>query len=198
MKRAISLFLLMACVLSLSLNAQTTHILSQGWYTGLAPVDANTSDFRFVVEWVKAKTGLGVPSLIAEPMSMPITKLPSAFAPDVLKFTCANGNTAVVDAVMTFYHPEVSVVNIEQSCGQPLTYPGVYVKPSLPPPTMAPAPAPQALVGEPIGNTDGWYQPVAGDNSPDGTAFTDNRGTFVKVVVLNPFGKSQYWKLIKF
>lgn len=56
------------------------------------------------------------------------------------------------------------------------------------------APASTALVGpQSIGNL---YLSVVGDTSPDGTKFTDSRGTFLKHVIATPFGRNAYWELV--
>lgn len=40
------------------------------------------------------------------------------------------------------------------------------------------------------------YLSVKGDTSPDGTKYTDSRGTFLKHLVATPFGANAYWQLL--
>lgn len=40
------------------------------------------------------------------------------------------------------------------------------------------------------------YYSIPGETFPDGANFTDARGTFVKHVVITPFGRSNYWEKI--
>lgn len=40
------------------------------------------------------------------------------------------------------------------------------------------------------------YYTVAGDTSPDGAAWTDARGSFVKHVIQTPFGGESYWEKV--
>jgi hypothetical protein len=63
--------------------------------------------------------------------------------------------------------------------------------PFNPPVVVAPAGPPTVLVGPlSFGTT---YLTVVGDSSPDGTTFTDARGTFTKHVFATPFGPESYW-----
>ncbi len=67
------------------------------------------------------------------------------------------------------------------------------------PPLVAPPPAanaPTVLVGGPIFPGSKFFYNVAGDNSPDGTKYSDARGTFTKHVYITPFGKSVIWEQI--
>lgn len=41
------------------------------------------------------------------------------------------------------------------------------------------------------------YLPVVGDDSPDGTEYTDDRGTFIKHKTVGPFGNRVYWEKIR-
>ncbi len=67
--------------------------------------------------------------------------------------------------------------------------------PYAPPASTAPAaPPPQDPVGlQSVGNL---YLSVVGDSYPDGAEYTDSRGTFLKHVVITPFGRNNYWELI--
>ena len=40
------------------------------------------------------------------------------------------------------------------------------------------------------------YNSVPGENFPDGAKFTDTRGTFLKHVVITPFGRTNYWEKV--
>jgi hypothetical protein len=64
-----------------------------------------------------------------------------------------------------------------------------------PPPPATPAAAP---ITDPVGaqSVGTLYFSVPGEMSPDGTKFTDPRGTFKKHLVVTPFGKSAYWEKI--
>jgi hypothetical protein len=66
-----------------------------------------------------------------------------------------------------------------------------------PPYNPPPTPAPQlATDGDPVGplSSGTLYLSIAGDTSPDGTKFTDSRGTFLKHVTITPFGRTNYWE----
>lgn len=66
------------------------------------------------------------------------------------------------------------------------------LKPFDPPPP----PKPVVTITDPVGaqSIGNIYLPVAGDASAEGTTFTDDRGTFIKRVVVTPFGKNVYWE----
>lgn len=105
-----------------------------------------------------------------------------------------------------------------------LTYNGLTYNPATPPPgsiivsTLAssyppfiapkpPAPAPSAICPPPGPPSNGCVDPVgplsvgiiyltvAGDTSPNGTVFSDTRGTFSKSVFVTPFGNESFWTL---
>ena len=75
----------------------------------------------------------------------------------------------------------------------------VSVNPADYPPFNPPAP-PQspAATTEPVGQQSlgVLYYAVPGENFPDGAKFTDARGTFLKHVVITPFGRMNYWEKI--
>lgn len=61
-------------------------------------------------------------------------------------------------------------------------------------PTAPVSTVPTVLVGaQSLGS---MYLTVTGDHSPDGTTYSDGRGTFVKHVIQTPFGYSAYWKKV--
>lgn len=67
------------------------------------------------------------------------------------------------------------------------------------PPFNVPAPSPQAAGdGDPVGvqSIGTLYLSTVGDASPDGAKFTDSRGTFLKHVILTPFGRANYWEKV--
>lgn len=64
--------------------------------------------------------------------------------------------------------------------------------PPFDPPAPVPPKQPLTVLVGPQAVAD-MYQPVPGDASPDGTVYTDSRGTFVKHVIASPFGASVYW-----
>jgi hypothetical protein len=67
------------------------------------------------------------------------------------------------------------------------------------PPLIPPAPSPQlAADGDPVGlqSIATLYLSVVGDTAPDGAKFTDSRGTFLKHVIITPFGRGNYWEKV--
>ena len=67
------------------------------------------------------------------------------------------------------------------------------------PPFNPPAPPPTpAATNEPVGpqSIGALYYSVSGENFPDGAKFTDARGTFLKHVVITPFGRTNYWEKV--
>lgn len=66
------------------------------------------------------------------------------------------------------------------------------LKPFDPPPP----PKPPVAITNPVGaqSFGNIYLTVAGDTSPDGTLFTDERGTFIKRMVATPFGRNAFWE----
>jgi len=68
-------------------------------------------------------------------------------------------------------------------------------------PPFAPAVPPQpptSASADPVGlqSIGNIYLTVPGDTYPDGAKFTDTRGTFLKHVVLTPFGRNSYWEKV--
>jgi len=65
-------------------------------------------------------------------------------------------------------------------------------------PPMVPPPPPPAPPTNPVGpcSVGDIYLSVAGDTSPDQAKHSDARGTFIKHVVLTPFGTESYWEKI--
>ncbi len=64
-------------------------------------------------------------------------------------------------------------------------------------PPFMPPPVPQTPVGEdPVGlqSIGNLYLSIPGETYPDGAKFTDDRGTFLKHMVVTPFGRSSYWE----
>lgn len=66
--------------------------------------------------------------------------------------------------------------------------------PPQPPPSSSAPPPPSDPVG--IQSVGTLYQSIPGDVLPDGSYYTDSRGTFVKHVIPMPFGTDRYWELI--
>jgi hypothetical protein len=68
------------------------------------------------------------------------------------------------------------------------------------PPFVVPAqPQPQTPAGEdPVGlqSIGTLYLSIPGETFPDGAKFVDTRGTFLKHMVVTPFGRSSYWEKI--
>jgi hypothetical protein len=67
--------------------------------------------------------------------------------------------------------------------------------PPFNPPTVTPSPT---ATTDPVGpqSIGVLYNSVPGDNFADGAKFTDGRGTFLKHVVITPFGRTNYWEKI--
>jgi len=71
--------------------------------------------------------------------------------------------------------------------------------PDYPPFTPQSQPAPPTPPGnDPVGaqSVGALYLSVPGDIYPDGAQYTDSRGTFLKHVVVTPFGRTGYWQKI--
>src|SRR5712692_749484 len=66
------------------------------------------------------------------------------------------------------------------------------------PPFDPPAPPPPPANNDPVGiqMLGVLYYSIPGESHADGDKFTDPRGTFLKHVVLTPFGRSNYWEKI--
>jgi hypothetical protein len=97
----------------------------------------------------------------------------------------------------------------QYAAAQAINWSAVYSTYTYVPPVPAPvvlpticAPPGPPVNGciDPVGPNSGAaagniYLTVVGDTSPNGTKFTDSRGTFVKTVVATPFGNSADWTL---
>jgi hypothetical protein len=95
-----------------------------------------------------------------------------------------------------------------------LNFPGAAYDPNDPPPgsipvsvniqdyppyTLPAPPTPLTPVNpDPVGlqSLGNLYLSTVGDSYPDGAKYTDSRGTFVKHVVITPFGRNNYWELL--
>ncbi|MGP0070685.1 MAG: hypothetical protein ACLPWF_01960 [Bryobacteraceae bacterium] len=68
-----------------------------------------------------------------------------------------------------------------------------------PPFNPPPQPTPQTPSGtDPVGlqSFGNIYLSVPGENYQNGATFTDSRGTFQKVIIVTPFGRTAYWEMI--
>lgn len=75
----------------------------------------------------------------------------------------------------------------------------VSTNPADYPPFNPPAPPSSATAAnDPVGlqSIGALYYSVPGETYPDGGKFTDPRGTFLKHVVITPFGRTNYWEKI--
>jgi len=65
-------------------------------------------------------------------------------------------------------------------------------------PPFDPPVAPQPATDDPVGgqNVGNIYYATPGEAYPDGAKFTDPRGTFLKHVVIYPFGRTGYWEMM--
>lgn len=75
----------------------------------------------------------------------------------------------------------------------------VSTNPADYPPFNPPSPPPSpAATNDPVGlqSIGALYYSVPGETFPDGAKFTDSRGTFLKHVVITPFGRTNYWEKV--
>jgi hypothetical protein len=113
------------------------------------------------------------------------TWVPSALQPPV---QIAPGLTVPGSTLIPYdpLHPPLGTIKVSIN---PADFP-----PFDPPPPPTPHPANESPVGGMnLGNI---YYAVPGEVYLDGAKFTDSRGTFVKHVVINPFGRTGYWELL--
>lgn len=113
------------------------------------------------------------------------TWVPSTLMPAV---TIAPGVSAPGAVLYDPLHPPAGSIKVSTNIAD---YP-----PYNPPPPVAPPS--QAATNDPVGlqSLGTLYLSVPGEQYPDGAAFTDARGTFVKHIVLTPFGPTNYWEKV--
>jgi len=105
-------------------------------------------------------------------LQIPVTIAPGVSAP----------GTAPYDPA----HPPLGSIRVSLN---PADYPPFN------PPIVTPSPA---ATSDPVGpqSVGVLYNSVPGDTFLDGAKFTDTRGTFLKHVVITPFGRTNYWEKI--
>lgn len=168
-----------------------SRFVSQGWYPNYPPVDTDSPHFRRILSWLVANGAPPNPELVEEKMAFS-----EMLAPAYFLFQDGLGRSLKVDAVLLSISPKVALVEIQKAFGLPQV--AVDFPPDPPPPSPEPPKAarPAVLVG-PAMDTGERYYPVAGDDSPDGTEYSDARGRFIKHRVMSPFGYlGTYWQKV--
>lgn len=68
--------------------------------------------------------------------------------------------------------------------------------PPFDPPVVAKPPAPADVLVGPYSGWANFYEPVAGDRSPDGKRYEDARGKFIKHAYFTAFGFESQWEKV--
>lgn len=158
------------------------------WYVQFPPVDSDSFAFISLVSWIANQLGTSYPKLVQDHYANS-----QVLAPAQLLFTSPDHTkTQEVDAVLTFENPDTTLLLLEQIFSLPVTN-AHYVAPQPPSPPVPQPPAPTNLIGPAIEGHSGWFYPVPGDNSPNGTQFSQNGHTYIKQVVASVVGSSAYW-----
>ena len=105
-------------------------------------------------------------------LQSPVTIAPGLSAPGAVPYDAA--------------HPPSGSIRVSVN---PTDYPPFNPPAVIPSPTAANEPVGQQSLGV-------LYYSVPGENFPDGAKFTDARGTFMKHVVITPFGRMNYWEKV--
>jgi hypothetical protein len=168
--------------------------LKEWYHPVLNPPDADGQDLKNIVTYLQAN-GLpttAVPSVVTEVIDFPgghYTNTNLVFALD--------GRPALSQPLyLAMNNPEAALALLGDYYGFTVPTPPPLFHPPAPAASApaTPKPAPKVLVGGKImGN---MYHGVAGDDSPAGTQYTDDRGTFKKVINPNPFGQEMHWEKI--
>ena len=127
-----------------------------------------------------------------------LTWLPNAFQVQILLTPTSNGPVLTIGGSpysATATPPAGSIIVSTDATSYP-PYASPIPTPSAPAICAAPGPPTGGCI-DPVGPYDigNMYYTVTGDNSPNGTSFTDSRGTFTKTVVPTPFGNESWWTL---
>lgn len=148
-------------------------------------VDLNSGDFASVIAYLKSYS-------LPDPMvtSDEVGWVGGTYVDVELLWTHAGMPPLRQEAYVTMNAPSLAVTMYYMWLGAPPPIITEYAPPlAVAPPPMTTKPS--VLVGPVIyGNK---YQPVTGDDSPNGTQYSDERGTFAKIMVATPFGNSVYW-----
>ena len=163
-------------------------ILNTVWYTSFPPIDSDSFSFKALVSWISMQLHTSYPKLIQEPYANS-----TLMAPAQLLFVKDDGSKSqLVDAVLTYENPDVSLVLLQEVFGLPVTNVH-YVAPTLPVVSAPAPPPPSRLVGPAIEGKPGWFYTVPGDNSPDGTEFAQDGHVYLKQVIASVVGSSAFW-----
>ena len=120
------------------------------------------------------------------------TWVPSALQPSI---QVAPGISDPPFAPYDAAHPPAGSIKVSLNIGDGgKTSWGDYppFNPPAPPTPQTPA-ATDPVGAQSVGNI---YLSAPGDNYQDGAKYTDSRGTFVKQVIVTPFGRTCYWEKI--
>jgi len=153
------------------------------------PPDPNGEDLQHIAAWMRAN---GLPaSAVPAVVDSVVSYNTGAYRNVDLVFQREGYPPLVQHLYLFANNPETALRLLADYYSFHVVEPLVFVPPPPPEPDKpVKPPAPKRLVGDPCG--DKWL-PVAGDESPDGTEYGDERGTFVKHSTATPFGKSVYW-----
>lgn len=164
----------------------------QQWYHPLQnPPDPNGQDLKDIVAYLRAN---GLPESAVPQILDEVVDYPGGHYTNVnLVFARPERPALSQPLYLAMNNPEAALMLLGDYYGFNVPSPPPLFHPPAPPaPPPAPKPAPIILVGGKIlGN---MYHGIAGDDSPEGTQYTDYRGTFKKVVTPNPFGQEMHWE----
>lgn len=155
------------------------------------PPDPASADVANVMAYLKSH-GLPDPQVIVQEVGSPDG---TRYTNIELVYTAEHRPPLSLSLYLVMNHPSVAVVDYRLWRGELVSnYPTEFTPPK---PAVAPQPPPTkptVLVGGLMAGS--RHYPVAGDSSPDGTKYSDERGTFVKRMTRTPFGSSAYWEKI--
>lgn len=167
----------------------------KAWYHPvLNPPDANGEDLQNIVDYLHAN-GLpetAIPSVVTEVIDFP----GGHYTNTNLLFAIEGRPVLSQPLYLAMNNPEAALALLGDYYGFHVPTPPPLFHPPAPPAdsTPAPKPAPAVLVGANFyGN---MYHGVLGDDSPAGTTYTDDRGTFKKVVNRSIFGQEMHWEKV--
>lgn len=155
---------------------------------GDTQVDIQSADFANVINYLKAN-GLPLPLVIQDDVGMPTG---FRYVDTELVWTEPNRPPLKLQAFLVCNAPQRAVTDYDMWRGEPKPRIPEEYKPAPPKPSDPPKPAPVTAKPGPF-VYGSLYQALVGDESPDGTKYTDERGSFTKRVVPTPFGNSVYW-----
>lgn len=151
-------------------------------------VDIHSQDFANVMAYLKAN-GLPAPQPIVQEVGMPMG---FRYTDIELLWTEPNRPPLMLQAYLVCNCPQRAVTDYDMWRGEKNPRIPDEYKPAPPKPADPPKPPP--VTAKPGAFVYGsLYLSTAGDDSPDGTKFSDERGTFTKHVLPTPWGKSVWW-----